>query len=259
MTWRPTVVVVPCYNEERRLDMDRFLDFGHAHDDVGFLFVDDGSVDGTAGALAEAAEAHPERVRFVSSDVNRGKAEAVRTGLRRAIEGGARNAGYWDADLATPLEELTGMLRVLGENAGLLGVLGSRVRLLGRTIHRDPVRHYLGRVFATAASLRLGMPVYDTQCGAKLFRVQGPLEQALERPFRTRWIFDVELLARLRDGCDGDVAHRLEEYPLRSWTDVDGSKLRTRDFMASAWDLVRIPKAGARTVPGDPRARSDTG
>lgn len=253
MTWRPTVVVVPCYNEERRLDIDEFLGYGRAHQDVGFLFFDDGSVDGTAGVLTAAAEAHPDRVRFASSDVNRGKAEAVRTGLRRAIEGGARNAGYWDADLATPLEELTGMLLTLEANAELMGVLGSRVRLLGRTIHRDPLRHYLGRVFATAASLRLGMPVYDTQCGAKLFRVQGPLERALERPFRSRWIFDVELLARLRDGSDGDIAHRLEEYPLRSWADVVGSKLRTRDFLASAWDLMRIPRGGARTVSTDSR------
>ena len=245
MTCRPTVVVVPCYNEERRLEIDRFVAYGRANEAIGFLCVDDGSKDGTGRILAAAAEENPELIRFKACPVNRGKAEAVRAGLRDAIGWGARTAGYWDADLATPLEELSGMLRVLEANEHLIGVLGSRVRLLGRTIHRDPLRHYLGRVFATVASYRLGVPVYDTQCGAKLFRVQRALEQALERPFLTRWIFDVELLARLRDSCDGEFVRRVEEYPLRTWTDVEGSKLRVRDFLLAALDLARISRGKA--------------
>src|SRR5262249_59105570 len=106
--------------------------------------------------------------------------------------------------------------------------LGSRVKLLGRTIDRRIGRHYRGRIFATLASLVLDLPVYDTQCGAKLFRTSAILAAALSRPFRSRWSFDVELLQRLVLGFGGVPAlavREIVEEPLAVWRDVPGSKL----------------------------------
>ena len=238
-----TIVVVPCYNEEQRFRADAFFEFVDRVDDVDILLVDDGSTDGTLGVLRSAAEHRPDRLAVLPLSPNGGKAEAVRRGMAHAIERGAELTGFWDADLATPLEAIPEFVEVMVSRPELLMVFGSRVKLLGRRIERRPVRHYLGRVFATAASLALRLPVYDTQCGAKMFRVDDRLARWLSEPFLTRWIFDVELLARaLRDlrasGESGE--QRIVELPLHEWRDVAGSKVRPRDFLKAGGELLRI-------------------
>lgn len=248
-TWREVVVVVPCYNEARRMRMEEYASFTSHHPRVGFLFVDDGSSDETWDLIAGASggDDSPEvGLRGLRLLQNLGKAEAVRTGMQHAIDCGATVVGFLDADLATPLDELRGMIDVLRSRPELDGVLGSRVRLLGRQIERRGSRHYLGRVFATLASLILGLPIYDTQCGAKLFRVDGALERALAQPFQSRWIFDVEFLQRLQDSGARPLADRLEEYPLRSWTDIEGSKLGAGAMMQAPLELLRLAVAGRR-------------
>ena len=123
-------------------------------------------------------------------------------------------------------------------------VMGSRVKLLGRDIERKTMRHYLGRVFATCASMVLSLPVYDTQCGAKLFRNTRGTRWAFRAPFLSRWLFDVELLARLgllgRRRPAYDTHRCVYEKPLPEWRDVAGSKIKLRDWVKAAWELARI-------------------
>ena len=130
-----------------------------------------------------------------------------------------------------------------GLDPNLEMLFGSRVRLLGRHIHRKAVRHYLGRVFASVVSIMLRLPVYDTQCGAKLFRVTPELPQILAEPFLSRWVFDVEILARsiaLHHGDVEYVAQSVYEFPLLRWEDVSGSKVHPGDFLKAFLDVVRI-------------------
>jgi glycosyltransferase involved in cell wall biosynthesis len=255
MTSAPrTVLVVPCYNEAARLDATAF---GAALADdptLALLFVDDGSTDATAALLAAMAAAHGPRARLRSLSANGGKAEAVRLGLGEAIASGAEYVGYWDADLATPLDAARGFVAFLDAHPRCDGVLGSRVLLLGRRIERRAARHYCGRVFATAASLALGIAVYDTQCGAKLFRASAALGRALEVPFRTRWAFDVELIARLY-GVGAAAARRctLCEVPLATWCDVPGSKVTMLGAVKATLDLGRIAWHYRRRAAGDAR------
>lgn len=123
-------------------------------------------------------------------------------------------------------------------------VFGARVRLLGRAIERRAVRHYLGRVFATAASYVLGFAIYDTQCGAKLFRRSPEIQALFQQPFATRWLFDVEFLARRMQACRNTplraIEHILYEYPLEEWRDVAGSKVKARDFVKAFFGLALI-------------------
>ncbi len=236
------VVVVPCYEEELRLTVDDFIAFT-ARGAGRILFVNDGSRDGTEDLLQAMVDKDPDRIGLLSLERNLGKAEAVRLGLRHALADGAQVVAYLDADLSTPMGELERLLEE-HERTGADVVLGARVGLLGWNIQRAAHRHYLGRLFATAASMVLDLRVYDTQCGAKVFRRTTALERALAEPFRSRWAFDVELLGRImsEQGRNGGGGGFLE-VPLRTWSDVSGSKLDARAMVGAVRDLVLIRRA----------------
>lgn len=232
-------MVVPCFNEAKRLRPAGFVPLFAAAD---LLFVDNGSTDGTA-ALLEAFCASEPRAHAISLSTKGGKAEAVRLGMLRALEEGAAATGYLDADLATPAEEMVAIVEALASSEV---AIGSRIPRLGAQIDRTPLRNFLGRGFATLASATLGLPVHDTQCGAKAFRAGKALSQALAEKFHARWAFDVELLGRLLRA--GVAPEQFVEVPLRSWRDVPGSKLGPLDLPRMALELVRI-RAALRKPP----------
>jgi dolichyl-phosphate beta-glucosyltransferase len=237
-------LVVPCYNEAARLDPQAFLQFVATHPRVQLVLVDDGSVDGTGEILERMRAAAPAAVTTLRHSPRRGKAEAVRAGMLAGIQQRAELIGFFDADLATPLRAVDDFLAVLNDRPAVEFVLGSRVMLMGRHITRKASRHYLGRVFATAVSHALDLPVYDTQCGAKIMRVNAATAALFDGPFRSPWIFDVELIARyLRlPVAPGEPARRdrLYELVLPAWHDQPGSKLRWYDFARAMADLGYI-------------------
>jgi len=177
-------------------------------------------------------------------DRNVGKAEAVRHGLLAACESKPAYVGFWDADLATPLDDVVAFKSLLDTRPDIEMVFGSRVNLLGRNVHRRLARHYAGRVFATAAAAVLGVGIYDTQCGAKLFRVSSGFVERLKEPFIGGWIFDVEMIARevraRRSSSLPPVSKIIYEYPLMEWRDVAGSKIKPTDWVKVAVSLGRI-------------------
>jgi glycosyltransferase involved in cell wall biosynthesis len=242
MTQASIALVVPCFDEESRLDRAAFVALLDDMPALGLVFVDDGSRDQTLAILHALARERPGRIEVVALTKNQGKAEAVRRGLLHALASPVAIAGFIDADLSTPPAEILRLTELA--RGGLHDVvMGSRVQLLGRSINRKSARHYLGRIFATCASLSLGLPVYDTQCGAKLFRRTEALAAALAEPFSSRWAFDVELLARLirpRSGVPAIPVASIWEEPLLTWTDVPGSKMRLATALWTGLELVRI-------------------
>lgn len=250
---RKTLIVVPCYEEAKRLEPARFLAVLEHEPMLGFVMVDDGSKDDTRSILEGLRDASKGRIEVVALDTNQGKAEAVRRGVLRAVELGAEVAGYWDADLATPLEYIVRFVERLEEDK-LVMVFGSRVRLLGHHVERKAIRHYIGRGFGTLAALALGLPIYDTQCGAKVFRTTPAIKSAFEQPFELVWAFDVELFSRLLrrevEVGDIDVEEQCAEFPLREWRDAPGSKLTFKHFPGIALELAKLyvtTRAAARS------------
>ncbi len=236
-----TVIVVPCFNEAARLNCAAFENALKVDPMLEFIFVNDGSTDNTIDVLNQLEGQVGDRARVLELKRNSGKAEAVRVGVLRAFEQDAKYIGYWDADLATPLTAIELFAKELEVREVSL-VLGSRVRLMGRHISRSPIRHYIGRGFATLAAVALGFPVYDTQCGAKLFRASPVFRAAFSDKFETTWTFDVELLQRLHSPRARAEGFQLEqqcvEYPLPEWVDTPGSKLNPRQYPRILRDMA---------------------
>jgi len=239
-----TILVVPCFDEETRLDLPAFRRYLAENDGIDFIFVNDGSRDDTLRVLQGFRAENPDRVAVLDLQPNRGKAEAVRHGLIAALEQKPDYAGFWDADLATPLDEIRPMVDILDNRREIAMVFGARVRLLGRDISRHASRHYFGRLGATLISQTLNLAVYDTQCGAKIFRVSSDACHVFSSPFLSRWIFDVEIIARYVRLWGRDAAAKaIYEYPVRQWRDVGGSKIKSRDFLRALRDLRKIRRA----------------
>lgn len=236
-------VIIPCFNEATRLQRDHIQALLQVHPNLHVLMVDDGSSDRTFEVAQSYCELDPARAQAMRLQHNSGKAEAVRQGMLRALEQQASMVGFADADFSTPPSEIGRLLGVLETHEQIDVVLGSRIARLGADIDRSAVRHYMGRVFATAASNALRLPVYDTQCGAKWFRLTPVLVEALQQPFTTTWAFDVELLGRLLGsfGARGGMhASRILEVPLDAWHEVGGSKLRPMGMIKGFMQVMRL-------------------
>lgn len=235
-------LVIPCYNESKRLPFAQVDELVSHRQDLHLLFVNDGSRDNTKELIESFISSRPQwnsRVRILSLEKNRGKASAVRQGLQQLLGEKHECVGYIDADFATPAYEVLRLLQIWSERKPK-ALLASRVRLLGSNIERQLKRHIMGRVFATMASIVLRLPVYDTQCGAKIFEATPKLRESLVRPFLSRWIFDVELIGRLRTGHDAYQASDFIEAPLREWADIKGSNVKFSDMIRAAFELIGI-------------------
>jgi dolichyl-phosphate beta-glucosyltransferase len=248
-------IVVPFFNEKKRLPVGKFETFIEETPWVRLCFVDDGSTDEGGELLSPLLK--NDRVRLVTLPKNLGKAEAVRSGVLAALDWkGPQYVAFIDADLATPLDQVSLLIACLEKRPKAEFIFGSRVRRLGAQIDRRFVRHYLGRIFATFASLVLRLPVYDTQCGAKLFSAR-VARVIFGEKFLSRWFFDVELFARaatyFSPQSDDDF---FLEIPLQRWSDVKGSKISFFHFFSVPWNLMLIRRKYRRSLKLLPRELS---
>ena len=234
------ILIIPCFNEAERLNVDSYRQFSLKHPDVELLFVNDGSTDATAQVIASLAESNPSRISCLHLPQNRGKAEAVRHGVLKAVNTNTQMIGYWDADLATPLSALLQFAQCINEDPLRKMVCGARVQRMGAKIQRHWYRHYPGRIIATIVSIILDLPFYDTQCGAKLFD-NALARQLFEEPFISPWLFDVELIARIvvLYGKQ-DASRMIFELPLECWIDRGNSKIAFNYLPKIPFELFKI-------------------
>ena len=254
-------LVLPAYNEETRLGpaLDELFGYlrrrggppregapasGNLPDAIQVLVVDDGSTDATAdlvrarpeaaAGVREAGSANPWRGAWLEllSVPHGGKGAAVRAGMLAA---GSDAIVFTDADMATPPDQIPGLVAALGQ-ADV--ALGSRIQPDGSDMRRTQpgFRRLLGKVFHALAAVWVTGPVRDTQCGFKGFS-RAAAHDLFPAQRITSIVFDVELiyLARRR-------GYRLAVVPIQ-WFDRRGSRMQASAGLAArvAWDLFRIP------------------
>ena len=134
-----TIIVVPCYNEAGRLPVESFRGFVRRTPGIRFLFVDDGSTDATAEALRSLRDSDIDSFDVHTLTENSGKGEAVRQGFLKAFESDPDYVGFWDADLATPLEAIREFRAVLDDRPDIEMAFGARGAPSGKGNQAQPV------------------------------------------------------------------------------------------------------------------------
>jgi glycosyltransferase involved in cell wall biosynthesis len=233
-------LVIPCFNEEQRLVESEVIQC-IAVLQCSVILVDDGSTDRTLEVMNNLRHRFPEDIHVLPLRTNVGKGEAVRAGFNFAFERGATQVLFCDADFAVGPQDLMRICTTLEEHTDCKAVIGSRIALVGSNIQRSVFRHYSGRAFATLVSLILGHRIYDTQCGAKAFKVDSEVRKAFSQPFLSRWAFDVEVIGRLfRMQRSKNGQGIILELPLRSWSEIAGSKLNLGSQLRTVLELFKI-------------------
>jgi glycosyltransferase involved in cell wall biosynthesis len=235
-------IVIPAYNESARIgktlrELLAYLEQQPGGGEV--IVVDDGSKDDTSrvaeGVFNERAAGGVEG-RVIRVEPNRGKGNAVRTGLLAA-----RNtvAAFFDADLSMPVTETPKLVEPI--RSGQYDVVfGSRAldrKLIGT--HQPWTREQSGRVFNFVMRRLTGLPFKDTQCGFKAFRMD-VCRAVVEGALIDRFGFDVELLfIAYRAGL------RMLEYPVR-WDDVAGGSVSFKTGLQGFAELNEVRRNNAR-------------
>ncbi len=183
-------VVLACYNEEETLETSfreiwRTLEGLNRTSEI--IFVDDVSRDRTPEIIRSLVAAHPDRVRAIFHETNRGRGATVNDGFRAAR---APLVGFLDVDLEVHARYIPSLVTALEDGADVATV---------RRIYAFQVsaldRYFMSRGYSMLVRWLLGVPLQDTETGFKFFRLERlrPVLDAIEDP---GWFWDTEFLVR---------------------------------------------------------------
>jgi dolichyl-phosphate beta-glucosyltransferase len=223
-------LVIPAYNEEKRLgSQSHVFEYIRSHfTRAEFIYVDDGSTDGTYLRLLDYQRQNPQ-VKILRHERNRGKGRAVRSGMEAAT---GDLVLFSDVDFSTPIEEIQKLLPYIRNGFdiafGSRGAPGSNVE-----IRQSLLRVATGKIGNAIVQTLLFLPFTDTQCGFKLYRADA-LKTILPRLTVDGFAFDMEMLA-----VASVHGLRAMEVPV-TWRNVLDSRVRAIHNLEVLRDVLRI-------------------
>ncbi|MFV0176804.1 glycosyltransferase [Empedobacter falsenii] len=228
------VIIIPCYNEEVRLNID-YIKQIVTDTDLQIYFANDGSTDNTFSLIESICKQLPNCF-YINFSQNEGKAMTIYKSIKLLT---ARNEfdyiGYFDADFSTPPNQLINIVEYL-KNNDVGFVFASRIKKLNSKIIRKTYRHFIGRSILTIINFKHKLGIYDTQCGCKIFSKE-IIDIGFKDTFKTTWLFDVEVFIRLKKS---KLLAKGIEYPIEEWRDIEGSKLKLNHFAKIFKEIITL-------------------
>jgi len=194
-------LIVPCYNEARTIEacINRILDFAGGRDfSIEIVAVDDASTDGSWPILQKIAEKHPQQIKTVKHEKNRGKGVALRSGFAHAT---GDFIGIQDADTEYNPEDYLLMLEPMLDDRKADVVYGSRYL-------RPNTRRVLyfwhtcmNKTLTAVSNAFTDLDITDMETCYKLFR-RDTIQKIAPLLKEERFGFKPEITARVADaGC----------------------------------------------------------
>jgi glycosyltransferase involved in cell wall biosynthesis len=221
-------IIVPVHNEEPTLErvIERLM-ASRCPIDREWLFVDDGSTDGSLSILQKLQSLH--KFQLIIQKPGQGKGVAVRRGIQEAT---GELIIIQDADFEYDPNDIPGVIQPLLDGKADV-VYGSRFKKSAVQVHRT--FHYFGNRLLTILSNALsGIYLTDMETCYKAFRAD--LLKAMKLRSR-RFGIEIELTAYL-----AKTHARIQELPISYFprTRLQGKKINWRDGVAALFHLIRF-------------------
>lgn len=224
-------IVIPAYNEEKRIKkcLDRTIEYCISQQwDFEIIVAEDGSKDNTVKIIQDVVQ-RDKRVKLLSSKNRLGKGGAIRNAILTAEK---EFVGFMDADLSADPSEFQRLLLIMSDFDVVIGSRMVRDNLppIKRPLYRTLFSHLYSKFFR----ILFRIPIYDPQCGFKLFRKE-IIQKLFHEIKTTGFAFDSEVVVKAFS-----LGLKVKEVPI-VWSHDAASKISVmHQVKAMGQDLLSI-------------------